>query len=77
MNKPPRADISPKEQTITLPTNEVVLDGSSECALYTCNNAVLLFYVYIVVAVSVITCKLYCTFGCIHVDLCLSTYSEH
>ena len=30
MNKPPRADISPKEQTITLPTNEVVLDGSSE-----------------------------------------------
>ena len=31
VNKPPRADISPKEQTITLPTNEVVLDGSSEC----------------------------------------------
>ena len=30
VNKPPRADISPKEQTITLPTNEVVLDGSSE-----------------------------------------------
>ncbi|XP_068735885.1 dyslexia-associated protein KIAA0319-like protein [Montipora capricornis] len=28
INKPPRADISPKEQTITLPTNEVVLDGS-------------------------------------------------
>ncbi|RMX60279.1 hypothetical protein pdam_00021444 [Pocillopora damicornis] len=28
VNKPPRADISPKEQTITLPTNEVVLDGS-------------------------------------------------
>ena len=30
VNKPPRADISPKEQSITLPTNEVVLDGSSE-----------------------------------------------
>lgn len=30
INKPPRADISPKEQTITLPTNEVVLDGSSK-----------------------------------------------
>ena len=30
VNKPPRADISPKEQTITLPTNEVVLDGSSK-----------------------------------------------
>lgn len=28
VNKPPRADISPKEQSITLPTNEVVLDGS-------------------------------------------------
>lgn len=34
VNKPPRADISPKEQTITLPTNEVVLDGSSECYNY-------------------------------------------
>ncbi|KAK3699559.1 hypothetical protein QZH41_003933 [Actinostola sp. cb2023] len=28
VNKPPRADISPKEQFITLPTNGVVLDGS-------------------------------------------------
>lgn len=41
MNKPPRADISPKEQTITLPTNEVVLDGSSE---YTVHCILYMFY---------------------------------
>ena len=31
VNHAPRAEIQPKEVTLQLPTNEAVLDGSSEC----------------------------------------------
>ena len=35
-NKPPRAEVFPKDQTITLPTSTIILDASSKSGLH-CN----------------------------------------
>ena len=34
-NRPPRAEVFPKDQTITLPTNTIILDASSKLNIIT------------------------------------------